>query len=114
MQPPPFDRDKVIGNLGGDEELLKQIAELFVGEWPANRDRLQAALAAGEAEDLRAAAHSVKGAVMNFCADRAVQAAKTLEMTGKSGDLSLAAAQFEEVVQAVEEVVAALRREIGA
>jgi HPt (histidine-containing phosphotransfer) domain-containing protein len=46
-------------------------------------------------------------------AERAVQAAKQLETSCKAGDLSHAPAQVEEVLRAVDEVIAALRAEIG-
>lgn len=110
---PPFDRDLVIENLGGDEALLKQIAELFVADWPSSRDRILAAVAAADAEALRSAAHSVKGAVSNFAAERAVLAARTLEMAGKSGDLVDAAQLAAAAILAIEEVVAALKIEIA-
>lgn len=104
----PYDRAKVLENFGGDEELLGEVATLFIAAWPENLARLRAALAAADAAALRSAAHAVKGSVANFCADRAVQAARLLEMTGKGGDLTQAAAQFEVVVATVEEVIAAL------
>jgi len=109
----PFDRVQVLENLGGDEALLKQIAELFVADWPDSLAHLHAAIAAADAEALRRAAHSVKGSVSNFGAERAVQAAKDLEMAGKSGDLTQVASLAETAIQAVEEVVAALKREIA-
>ena len=104
----PYDRAKVLENFGGDEALLGEVAALFIAAWPENLARLRAALAAADAEALRGAAHAVKGSVANFCADRAVQAARQLEMTGRAGDLDQAAAQFEDVVARVEEVIAAL------
>ncbi|OHC67146.1 MAG: hypothetical protein A2045_12770 [Rhodocyclales bacterium GWA2_65_20] len=112
--PPVFDRDHVIENFGGDEALLKQIAALFIADWPQCEDRLRSALAAGEAEPLRGAAHAIKGAVGNFAAERAVQAAKQLEMSCKAGDVSQAPLQVEDVLRAVGELMAALRAEVGA
>lgn len=108
MTAPPFDRLKVLENLGGDEELLAEIAGLFVSAWPETHAKLYSSLATADAGSLRAAAHALKGAVANFCADDAVQAAKRLEMTSKTGDLAGAAAQLDEVVLAVEELITAL------
>ena len=110
----PFDRAAVIENLGGDEELFRQIAAMFVADWPETQARLRRALQAGDAEVLRTAAHSVKGAVMNFAAEPAALAARTLEMACKAGDLTQAPAQVEALIQAIDEVAAALVREIGA
>lgn len=108
---PPFDRAKALENLGGDAELLAQIAGLFIADWPESLARLRAALAAGDAEALRGAAHAVKGAVANFCAERAVQAMRELEMAGKAGDLACAPQLLDAAVAAVEEVLAALAAE---
>lgn len=105
---PPFDRAKVLDNLGGDEELLAEIAGLFAAAWPEILAKLRAALAAADADSLRAAAHALKGAVANFCADTAVHAVRRLEITSKAGDLSGAPAQLDDVVVAVEQVIAAL------
>lgn len=112
--PPAFDRNQVIENLGGDEALLKQIAVLFIADWPHSEDRLRSALAAGEAEPLRKAAHAIKGAVGNFAAESAMQAAKQLETSCRAGDLSQAPVQVEDVLRAAEELLAALKTEVGA
>ncbi|MDD5250053.1 MAG: Hpt domain-containing protein [Rhodocyclaceae bacterium] len=109
----PFDRAATLENLGGDEELLAQIASLFVASWPESLARLHLALAAADAEALRSAAHAVKGAVANFWAARAVQATRELELAGKSGDLAQAPQLLDAAVVAVEEVVAALNAELG-
>lgn len=112
MGSPPFDRAAVLENLGGDEALFAEIAGIFVSDWPQNRKRLDSALAAGDANALRYAAHAVKGSVANFSADRAVQAARELEFAGRDGDLAQAPQLLEATVAAVEEVVAALQREL--
>lgn len=113
MEALPFDRSAVLENLGGDETLLAEISRIFVDDWPQGRARLRAALAAGDAGALRHAAHAVKGSVANFSAERAVQAARELEFAGRDGDLARAPQLLEAAVAAVEEVVAALQRELA-
>jgi HPt (histidine-containing phosphotransfer) domain-containing protein len=112
MSGAPFNRVAVLENLGGDEALLAEIAGIFVADWPGNLARLEAALAAGDAPALRSAAHAVKGAVANFSAERAVQAARELEYAGRDGDLVRAPRLLEAATAAVEEVVAALKAEL--
>ena len=112
--PLPFDRNLVLENLGGDEELFRQIAELFIADWPDSLQRVHEASAATNAEGIRAAAHSIKGAVSNFAAPLAMQAAKDLEMAGRAGDLAQVPGLTSAMVKAVEEVIAALRLDIGA
>jgi len=109
----PFDRPVVLDNLGGDTELLAQIAGLFIDDWPRNRACLKDALAAADAETLRNAAHAIKGAVANFCAEHAMQTARELEMTSRAGNLAQAPAQVDATIAAVEELVIALRAELG-
>ncbi len=74
--------------LGGDEELLQEVAQLFLDEYPTLMSEIQQAVAAGNARRLERAAHSLKGSVANFGADVAVQAALALEKIGRSGDLT--------------------------
>ena len=110
----PFDRKLVLENLGDDEDLFRQIAQLFIADWPDSLKRMHAAVAANDAEAVRIAAHSIKGAVSNFAATVAVQAAKDLEMAGRAGDLAQVPKLTTAMIKAVEEVIAALRLDIGA
>jgi HPt (histidine-containing phosphotransfer) domain-containing protein len=110
----PFDRAAVLENLGGDESLLAEIAGIFINDWSDNLVRLREAVAAGDAEALRHAAHSVKGSVANFSAERAVQAARDLEYAGRDGNLAQAPQLLETTIAAVEEVIAALKADASA
>ena len=74
--------------LGGDEELLQEVALLFLEEYPSLLSELRAAEQTGNAHRLERAAHSLKGSVANFGAECAVQAALNLETIGRSGDLT--------------------------
>jgi HPt (histidine-containing phosphotransfer) domain-containing protein len=107
----PFDRAAALENLAGDEILLEQVAGIFIEDWPANRDRLLAGVAAGNAATVAKEAHSIKGAVSNFCAARAIAVMAQLELAGKAGDLAQVSSLATGAVAAVEDVVVALRRE---
>lgn len=73
--------------LGGDEELLREVAGLFLDEYPMLLDEIRVAAAAKDADALQRAAHSMKGSVSNFGADGVYQAAFALEQKGRAGDL---------------------------
>ena len=103
----------MLDNFGGDTELLKDLARLFIADWPRHRAELLAALGKADAGALRAHAHSIKGSVSNFCAQHAMMRARELEFACKAGDLSQAGAQVAGVLAAVEEMIAALRAEGG-
>jgi len=73
--------------LGGDEELLREVAGLFLDEYPMLMDEIRSAAHARDADALQRAAHSMKGSVSNFGADGVYQAAFALEKKGRAGDL---------------------------
>lgn len=74
--------------LGGDEQLLKEVARLFLGEYPTLMDDIRSAAQTNDADALQRAAHSMKGSVSNFGAEGVYQAAFALERLGRGGDLS--------------------------
>jgi HPt (histidine-containing phosphotransfer) domain-containing protein len=88
--------------LGDDEELLRELAELFLGDCPKLLQRVAEAVRSGDAEAVRKAAHTLKGSVSNFGAADASRLARQLEEMGRAGDLALSektAAELEAAVQ---------------
>ena len=83
-----LDRDLALSRVGGDAELLKEIAALFMEDYPNVLAEIRAAAARGDANGVERAAHGLKGAVANFGAQAAVEAAFQLEQMGHAGDLS--------------------------
>src|ERR1700676_33856 len=79
-----LDRQLALSRVGGDLELLREIAILFLDECPRALLEIQRALAAEDAVKLENAAHSLKGSVANFGASAAVAAALRLEQMGRS------------------------------
>ncbi|MDK9723558.1 MAG: Hpt domain-containing protein [Sterolibacteriaceae bacterium MAG5] len=113
MEAGVFDRDAALRNLGGDVELLGEIARLFVADWPANRSAILDALDRTDAPGLRVSVHAVKGAVSNFGARQAVALALDLESACKAGDLSRANQQVENLFAEVDRLASNLAREFG-
>jgi HPt (histidine-containing phosphotransfer) domain-containing protein len=77
-----------LGRVGGDEELLKEIAEIFLEQCPEELAEIRRAIEAQNPEAVQEAAHSLKGAVGNFGAKTAFDAAYRLELMGRKGNLS--------------------------
>ena len=94
--------------LGGDEELLREVARLFLDEYPALMVEIREAVAARDADALQRAAHSLKGSVSNFGADAAYNAALVLEMMGRSRDLAQAERGLAELDEALQYIHPAL------
>jgi signal transduction histidine kinase/CheY-like chemotaxis protein len=76
---------------GGDAALQQRIAGLFLDHVPQGRTRLREALARGDAAAAAESAHWLKGAVGNFPAPAATEAAARVEKLARAGDLEAAA-----------------------
>jgi CheY-like chemotaxis protein len=105
---PVFDRDASLARAGGDPELLQEIAAIFVAESPNWLRHIQAAIAEQDAARLERAAHTLRGSVSNFSAPAVVAALEQLESMGRTGVLTDAAAMFETLTAALEQLKTAL------
>lgn len=85
-----MDLDLALCRVGGDITLLKEIAAIFLDEYPKGLADLQAALDAGDAYKFERVAHGLKGSVATFGAQPAVDAAFLLEQLGHAQDLATA------------------------
>ena len=103
-----LDESLALSRVGGDVELLKEVVELFLDDYPSTFEKIKAAVASRNATALEHHAHSLKGSVSTFGANRAFEAAFTLEKQGRSGDLTGASDGLLQLEQALE----ALRPEL--
>lgn len=87
-------KDEAIERLGGDEELFRELCEIFLQESPKLLQKLGAAIGESDAEAVMRAAHSLKGELGYLGAVEALQAAQALEDMGHEKNLSAAAAMF--------------------
>ncbi len=103
-----FDRTEALEQCLESEEMLTQLARVFL----ANADAMLAAVAdavrAGDAKAVHHSAHTFKGAVGNLAAKRSHEAALRLEQMGRLNDLSSAAEAFERLKEAFNELKACL------
>jgi HPt (histidine-containing phosphotransfer) domain-containing protein len=90
LQEQVLDRATALARVGGDIDLLKEIAALFLDEYPQALVDIHAALATGDAFKLERSAHGLKGSVANFGAPAAVDAAFQLEQFGRAHKLDQA------------------------
>jgi two-component system, sensor histidine kinase and response regulator len=103
-----MDRQLALSRVGGDAQLLKEIAVLFLEDYPKMMDRLREAAARGDAKSVERTAHGLKGSVANFGAKSAVDAALALEGMGRAQQLS----EVEQVIRSLDLALAALRPEL--
>ena len=103
-----FDKEVALSRVGGDVELLKEIAILFLDDYPKSLTELREAVQAGDARRVERSAHGLKGSVSNFGAAPAVNAALQLETMGRAQTL----VEVEQVLRTLELALAALRPEL--
>ena len=97
-----LDMDSMLSHVGGDTELLREIAGVFLEVGPGFMQELRQAIEAGDAGRIENTAHTLKGSISNFTAGKAFQAAYDLEKKGRAGEIN-----------ATWEGYAVLEREIG-
>jgi len=105
---PALDREVALARVGGDPELLKEIAVLFLDNYNAWLGELREAAQRGDAVGVEHTAHGLKGSVANFGAHAAVDAALRLETLGRSRDLT----DVSRSLTALESALTVLRSEL--
>ena len=79
--------ERMLARLDGDRELAVQLAGIFVDECPRMQQRLREAVSAGSADEVRRAAHALKGSVSNFIDGGPTATAFALETMARDGQL---------------------------
>jgi HPt (histidine-containing phosphotransfer) domain-containing protein len=82
-----FDMDAALGRVGGDLDLLKEIARIFLDDCPRSLTELRDAAASNDCVVVERSAHALKGASANFGAARLVVAALRIEKMGHARTL---------------------------
>src|SRR5579863_6814145 len=85
-----WDKTGALNRIGGDTQLLQELCQIFLEESPKLLQKLRQAVAAGDADGVMRAAHSLKGESSYLGAGATSQAARQLEEMGRSNDLSRA------------------------
>jgi len=93
----------VLSGCAGDAALLADMIQLFEEEAPELLARVEAAVRSSDAEQLRTAAHSLRGLVSSFSTS-AAKAAEVLEQLGIEGRAGESAEPYEVLNQAVQEL----------
>jgi CheY-like chemotaxis protein len=100
--------------IGGDQQLLCELVELFAAEEAALRAQISSAVASNDSKLLEHAAHALKGSLSSFAPKIALQPAAALEAMGRSGNLDGAQAVFhrmEKELDLLESAMSAMTKE---
>ncbi len=73
--------------LDGDFDLFKELAQLFLSDSPKLVTAIEEAINNKNSEKIGKSSHTIKGAVANFSAEKAFNAALELEKIGKNHEL---------------------------
>jgi HPt (histidine-containing phosphotransfer) domain-containing protein len=103
-----FNRSVAMDRVGGDEELLREIAGLFLSEYPKLMDDLHQAVIEGNAERMQHAAHTLKGSLGTLGAEVSLPLALELEMKGRRHQLEGAAETYEKLRESLAKLHAEL------
>jgi two-component system, sensor histidine kinase and response regulator len=106
----PIDRELALSRVGGDAELLREIAGLFLEDYPKIMADLRDATARGDASGVERTAHSLKGSVANFGAKAITETALKIEDLGRARQLG----EVAPLLHALERALAAIRPELAA
>jgi len=106
---PAFDERFARARLGDNARLFAKLVRLFLEDYPARMRAMRGAIAAGDGETLREAAHALKGAAANLAAAPVVEAARQLELQGQNGDLYKSLATYDGLTREMQR----LRRALG-
>ena len=108
-----LDLFEALNRADGDQDLFLTLAQLFLQESPKEAAAARAALERQDGAGLAAAAHKLKGSVMELCAPRLIESAKRLEELGRQGEFAEASSVCADVETRLAEVHAALRKLIA-
>ncbi|HSL04193.1 MAG TPA: Hpt domain-containing protein [Nitrospiraceae bacterium] len=108
-----LDLSEALNRADGDRDLFLTLAGLFLQESSKEIASARAALEQQDHAGLAAAAHKLKGSVMEMCAPRLFESTKRLEELGRQGELTKAWPVCADVETRLVEVHAVLRELIA-
>ena len=109
-----LDREEALQRVGGDPNLLRSLAAMFLESSPAQLAELREAAARGDLKAVRRLGHTLRGSVGIFGARAAFAAAEHVEgiaQNGNAADTASACAALENEVRRLRPALAALTAE---
>lgn len=88
-----------------DFELFMELALLFFDDSEVLLNKIEDSIKKGDADALRKTSHTIKGAVSNFSAQKAYDAAYELELAGKNNELADAHGKFNHLKTEISHVI---------
>lgn len=108
-----LDWERALENVDGSEDLLLELAKVFIESSPDMMQQAREAINSGDAGGLHRAAHNIKGSARIFAVGAAVDEAMRLEVMGAEGDIRDAEECFAALEKTVAQLTAVLKELIG-
>ncbi len=102
----PLDIPRGLRQLSGDAELYEEVVHMFVEDSATTLAGLHQAVDSASAADLQLAAHSLKGAASNICAQEIRRLAEDLELIAARDSLEQATALLDELADEIRRLTA--------
>ena len=83
-----LDRAEVLRHVGGDEELLREMVQVFLDECPRLVADVREGITRGDGVKLKRSAHKLRGALSIFGVPETCAAVEQLETLGRAADLA--------------------------
>lgn len=97
-----FDRESLLSRVLRDEELAREVIQVFLGDIPNKIRAIKLALDNRDATQVRDQAHAIKGAAMNASASALKEAAYQMEQAGEAADIVTADALMPQIEEQFE------------
>ena len=104
-----MDVDEALQRLGNDDDLLRDIIQIYLEDAPGMIQKIRAAIEENNADSLQRAAHSLKGLASTLSAHEVVDVAYRLEHIAATRNLAEAAKTAAEAEQRVDELSRAVK-----
>lgn len=85
---PVLDQSRLLEQFGGEPEIMAELRDLFLDDFPQQLSSMKEGIAAGDAVQVARAAHSLKGASGTFGAERVYLVTRALEELARADDLA--------------------------
>lgn len=109
---PILNKQAALFRMGGDEQILKLLAQAFVEDIPELMQQLYQAVQSRDAQAIHHTSHKIKGLTANFDAFPTMQLAALLETRGRQEDLTAIDSLYEKLQTQIQLLEQAIQQEV--
>jgi len=108
---PDLNQQLAVAQTGGDLDLVREVARIFVAHWPEQQVALRSAVDAGDAQQIYRVAHRIKGGASSIAAERTRSYAERIERAARDESLDELPVLVEALESAMERLMQVLHDE---